>query len=336
MLLILGCLVVGAVCVVELLLCQWSPFSRPIYRRTVWKAAEKVPGLHMALERAGFSPSFNTLSVSGLDAALAEFSDVHIDKVTVRFGLKKLLTGRVRIHSIDIEDLNLRVDATQPFPKMPPRGHPSADPTALAALLEFDDMDAIPEVRVGGAIHFRALLTTSGPPSEITITNLSVVLGRATNANSALPVAFDINGLLAVDGGAWAPITCSGGVDPARANPDELNLNVDLSLLDLPLSNLNTTVMQAAPLFFQDGKMAVHFEARCRQGRLSGLASFRTDKMQVADNPTKPGGKFLGLSVSMWEKLSSRQDDVIIADCNIGGTFRNPVLPLGAVLAGQV
>jgi TolA-binding protein len=323
------------VALIHVLFGVWSPIAQIICRSVVRKSSERVPELTVGIRRAGVTPALNGASILGLNVAASDFGSISIDKVTVRLQMAKLLTGRVVIHSIIAQDLCLRVDATQPTPSfLPVVTEGDMDSMAESRTFSMISVNDIPDVRLGGTLSFRLLLATNGVPTEIMLTNMVVVMEDSTNTSSALPMSFHGDGKLLIDNGSEATVKYYGGIDP-RTDIDTMNMSLDLSILDIPLSDLNATVLQTAPLYFKEGTVSLHCSVRCRDGRLSGLASFNSKGMKITDNPRDRGGKFLGLTASLWEKLASRDGGIIIADCDIGGTLRDTIIPVRAALAEQ-
>ena len=305
-----------------------SPVPPLLCRVAVRRALTGTPVTAFDVRRIGLGLWPGHFRLGGVSCRAGALGTVTLARMDTRFRLLPLLGGTLSLRSVEVDGLSIELDATQPVPPLPAGG--DTPPPALRP-----DLARLPVILVTNvSLHVTISTSTSPPPSVVTITNLALDVTPDPGPDAALPMLVRLTARCSVDGGDAATIHATGAVGIDGPAPEGINADVDFALKGLPLADLNNLLREAAPFLVDSGGLDGYFNACCREGRLSGLASFTTHRAEI--RPNEGGGsKFLELSFKAWQFLVRQRDGVVSADCPISGTLVEPVVPFGPVLREQ-
>jgi hypothetical protein len=338
----------GILFVLWLLTAYRSPIN-PILIR--W-ASRHQGDITWSVQRAGLYGGPHRLRVDDLQLRAPGLGEVKAESIQIGYRILPLVTGRVSLRSIAITgfsyagviDPESKVEhkaVTVPESKAENEAviEPESE-VARPALPAALDLKRPPTVDIRPlAISMTILDPPSDAPLRIDITNGFIVAKMHPSASRQPPYAFQFEAQAVVNQGNTADIKIAGQLDPATLETNALNLDADVALTDLALTDVTATGSTRFPFIAEQGKLHLDLNLCARDGRLSGLASMRIQDMVIRQNPNAENARFLTLTFNAWHFLARQHNGRVEAEADIGGSVLQPIVPLGQVLqhqAGQI
>jgi hypothetical protein len=307
------------------LLSRSSPLSPWLYERLGRWAITDTP-LALQLRGIGFDTLFRRFTVSRLTVEAADYASLTLDNLTLRHRLRPLLVSRVSLKRVELQNLGLRVDSTRPVPAW----------TSTAPLPVTFDLDHLPDMQIDQVfLLYRLLVTTGSPPATVVFSNVHLVVRQESPARGHLPMTFQMSGDVQFDTGRPSRFECRGRTDPSSLATRAARLDLDATIREFHLPDLNPLLAPLAPFQIESGGLTYYLNLRCREGTLSGLASISASNVHIRRQEHAVGQRTLQASFQSWQALARQRNGVIEADCPIGGTLWEPHIPLGSVLRDQ-
>ena len=327
-----------------LVLWEWSPLAPRFYRFAAARGAKAVPGVSVEIRKAGFLGFLDAFSVSGFEGSAGDYATLKFDTFVISYRLLPILKGRASLRSVTLRDVVVRIDTTKSFPGSGPKTQapePGGGKTAPPAVASSGgpagpsrlDLPSLDASNVTISVSFVA--ATGAPPTEVVFHDLRMVAGPGA-AGTALPMGFSIDGTAAVDGGSSAVVRCAGGFAMKPGGVDAADADIDLSVRGIRMKDLNGILAHVAPFVVETGTLDCHFDARCRDGRLAGLASIEATGLAITENKKTVRLQLFQLSLGTWQMLVRDRKGTVKVDVDLGGRLRHPDIPIGPVLAAQL
>jgi len=316
-----------------LFLCEASPFAPAFYRFAASRATRSMPGLHVGFQRAGLRIFPDTFSISEFKGDAGDFGTLKFDKLTVSYRLIPVFHGRASLRDVTLRDVVVKVDANKTFPIPTPKPGTDGNQVSAPADLSKVDFASLDASNVKISVSFVAV--TGAPPTELVLHDLRIKAGPGI-AGSKLPIGFTVDGMAAIDGGSSAVVRCTGGFALKPGGMDAADVDIDLAVSNILMKDFNRMIAPLSPFLINTGTLDCHFDARCRDGRLAGLASIEAREFSIVENGRNQRIKFLQLSLGMWQMLVRDGKGRVKVDANIGGRMSRPDIPIGPVLFAQL